>query len=215
MVGSEVCSLRRRSHGDDLILARAAGRRTEVEVLVDFVSGTKSAKEAFTDMVNSILNELTRMSIQKAITNPLSQMLGLGDSGGGGGLLGSLFGNNSGSGWMSDLFGSFSLFHDGGVVGQPTSATMTAPFSVFASAPRYHSGGVAGGSPWLGPDEVPIIAKKGEVVLPQDKPRSGNSDRPVTVVMNITTPDANSFRQSQGQMAAEMARAVTRGRRNL
>nr|CAX84098.1 similar to phage-related minor tail protein [uncultured bacterium] len=191
------------------------GLKSLEDGLVDFVSGTKSAKEAFTDMVSSILNELTRMSIQKAITNPLSQMLGLSDGGGsGGGLFGAIFGNNSGSGWMSDLFGSFSLFHDGGVVGQPTSAAMTAPFSLFASAPRYHSGGVAG-APWLGPDEVPIIAKKGEVVIPQDKLRPGSSDRPVTVVMNITTPDANSFRQSQGQMAAEMARAVTRGRRNL
>jgi phage-related minor tail protein len=36
-----------------------------------------------------------------------------------------------------------------------------------------------------------------------------------TVTVNITTPDAESFRQSQGQVAALIARAVSRGQRNL
>jgi phage-related minor tail protein len=35
------------------------------------------------------------------------------------------------------------------------------------------------------------------------------------VVVNISTPDAQSFRQSQGQVAAMVARAVERGQRNL
>ncbi len=147
--------------GFDLV---SHGLKSLEDSLADFVSGTKPAKEAFTDMANSILNELTRIAIQKAITNPLSQMLGLGGDGGSG-LIGALFGDGDGSGWMSDLFGSFSLFHDGGVVGMPTSGTTMAPVSVFASAPRYHGGGVAG-APWLRPDEVPIIAKRGEVVIP-------------------------------------------------
>ena len=38
---------------------------------------------------------------------------------------------------------------------------------------------------------------------------------PVTVVMNITTPDAGGFRRSQGQIAAEAARALERARRDL
>jgi hypothetical protein len=38
---------------------------------------------------------------------------------------------------------------------------------------------------------------------------------PVSVTMNITTPDAPSFRQSQGQIAADMARSIERARRNL
>ena len=32
--------------------------------------------------------------------------------------------------------------------------------------------------------------------------------------MNIQTPDAESFRKSQSQIAAQMARAMTRGQRN-
>jgi lambda family phage tail tape measure protein len=35
------------------------------------------------------------------------------------------------------------------------------------------------------------------------------------VTVNISTPDAMSFRQSQGQVAAMVARAVSRGQRNL
>jgi phage-related minor tail protein len=37
----------------------------------------------------------------------------------------------------------------------------------------------------------------------------------VHVTVNITTPDAKSFRQSQSQLAAMMARAIERGQRNL
>ena len=45
---------------------------------------------------------------------------------------------------------------------------------------------------------------------------SRRDDRaPVTVVMNITTPDAAGFRRSQGQIAAEAARAIQRARRDL
>jgi phage-related minor tail protein len=35
-----------------------------------------------------------------------------------------------------------------------------------------------------------------------------------SVTVNISTPDAQSFRQSQGQVAAMVARAVERGNRN-
>ncbi len=38
--------------------------------------------------------------------------------------------------------------------------------------------------------------------------------RPVNVVMNITTPDAEGFRRSQGQIAAQVTRALGRGQRN-
>jgi phage-related minor tail protein len=37
----------------------------------------------------------------------------------------------------------------------------------------------------------------------------------VNVTVNIVTPDAASFARSQSQIAALMARAVSRGQRNL
>jgi phage-related minor tail protein len=42
----------------------------------------------------------------------------------------------------------------------------------------------------------------------------GGGGRPVQVVMNIQTPNAESFRRSQSQIAAQMARALSRGQRN-
>ncbi len=38
---------------------------------------------------------------------------------------------------------------------------------------------------------------------------------PVRIVMNITTPDAESFRRSEAQVSASLARAVARGQRSL
>ena len=45
--------------------------------------------------------------------------------------------------------------------------------------------------------------------------RAGGGGGSVNVTMNISTPDADSFRRSQSQVAAEMNRAIQRGRRNL
>lgn len=60
------------------------------DALLDVISGTKSAKEAFADMAKSILADLIRIQIRASITGPLAAALG----GGGGplGFLGGLFG---------------------------------------------------------------------------------------------------------------------------
>ena len=43
----------------------------------------------------------------------------------------------------------------------------------------------------------------------------GAGGRPVQVVMNIQTSDVEGFRRSQGQIAAQMSRAIARGQRNF
>lgn len=46
--------------------------------------------------------------------------------------------------------------------------------------------------------------------------RAGNGPaRPATITVNISTPDADSFRRSEAQVAAALARAVARGSRGL
>lgn len=45
--------------------------------------------------------------------------------------------------------------------------------------------------------------------------RMGGGDAGRGVTVNISTPDVEGFRQSQGQVAAMIARAVQRGQRNL
>lgn len=42
----------------------------------------------------------------------------------------------------------------------------------------------------------------------------GGGGQSVNVVMNISTPDAEGFRRSQSQIAAQMGRALARGQRN-
>jgi hypothetical protein len=37
----------------------------------------------------------------------------------------------------------------------------------------------------------------------------------VSITVNVSTPDAESFRRSEGQIAAMLSRAVSRGQRNL
>jgi hypothetical protein len=44
---------------------------------------------------------------------------------------------------------------------------------------------------------------------------SGRGSRGLNVVFNVTTPDAQSFRRSEGEVAAMLARAVGRGQRGL
>ncbi|MCA0278445.1 MAG: phage tail length tape measure family protein [Proteobacteria bacterium] len=56
------------------------------------------------------------------------------------------------------LSGSWGLFHEGGVAGYATSFRSGVDPRVFAGAPRYHNGGIAG-------DEVPAILRRGEPVF--------------------------------------------------
>ena len=45
--------------------------------------------------------------------------------------------------------------------------------------------------------------------------RGGGGGRPVSVTVNVTTPDAESFRRSEAQVSAALARAVARGQRGM
>jgi lambda family phage tail tape measure protein len=159
--------------------------------LVGFIS---TGKLEFQGLADSILADLARMTVRQTITAPLAGALQSAFAGGG-------------------LFG---LFHEGGVVGDSAPAVRYAEAAVFEHAPRYHGGGFAGSG--LLPDEVPIIARRGELVVPPERvvreEKSAREQRPITVVVNVTAADASSFRASQGQIAADMARAIDRASRN-
>lgn len=44
---------------------------------------------------------------------------------------------------------------------------------------------------------------------------TGGGERAVQVTLNVTTPDVDGFRRSEGQVSAMLARAVGRGRRGM
>jgi lambda family phage tail tape measure protein len=161
------------------------------DALVGFIA---TGKLEFQGLADSILADLTRMTVRQTITAPIAGAL-----------------QNAFAG-----AGTVGVFHRGGVVGERAPAVRYAEAAVFEHAPRYHGGGFAGSG--LLPDEVPIIARRGELVVPSERivreEKSAREQRPITVVVNVTAADAGSFRASQGQIAADMARAIDRASRN-
>jgi hypothetical protein len=75
----------------------------------------------------------------------------------------------SGGGFFSGIWDFItSIFHSGGVVGSGSAPSRRVPSFVFHGAPRLHTGG------FIGPGEVPIIARAGETVLtPQQMAQLG------------------------------------------
>jgi lambda family phage tail tape measure protein len=153
--------------------------------LVDFVT---TGKLNFQDLANSILRDLARIAIRQAIAGAATQAML-----------------------------AAAVLHEGGAVGAGVPSRSVSPM-LFATAPRYHGGGIAG----LMPDEVPAILQRGEVVIPKggfrgeggggsdDQPPKLSTLQPITVNMTVMTRDAESFRQSRGQIMGDLAVSLAR-----
>ena len=87
-------------------------------------------------------------------------------------------------------------FAKGGVVSSPTSFPMRGGSGLMGEA---------------GPEAIMPLSRGTDGKLGV---QMGGGGRPVTVVMNITTPDVQGFQRSQSQIAAEAGRALGRGQRN-
>ena len=97
--------------------------------------------------------------------------------------------------------GSFSQgrimpFAQGGVVSSPTQFPMRGGTGLMGEA---------------GPEAIMPLARGADGSLGVKASAGG---RPVTVVMNIQTPDVQGFQRSQSQIAAQAMRALSRGQRN-
>ncbi|MGX0879434.1 hypothetical protein ACSSV4_004143 [Roseovarius sp. MBR-154] len=152
----------------------------------------KTGKLDFGDLVTSMIADLAKLAARRFILGPIANALS-GALGGAGGL----FAN---------------ILHAGGVVGAPGPGRMV-PALVFANAPRMHSGGFAG----LRPDEVPAILQRGERVLSRREVAGFGQGQSSVPAVNVTiiARDADSFRQSRTQVAADIARAVSLGQRGI
>lgn len=87
-------------------------------------------------------------------------------------------------------------FANGGVVSSPTMFPMRGGTGLMGEA---------------GPEAIMPLARGADGKLGV---RTQGGGRAVNVVMNISTPDVQGFRRSQGQIAAQMSRALGRGNRN-
>lgn len=124
-------------------------------------NGWVAARNAFLQFASDFLIQIGQMIVKQMILNALKAAFG-------GTPFGSLIGVGTG--------------HTGGVVGSARVGSGNYAKSVdpvvFSGAQKYHTGGIVG----LAPDEVPIIAKKGEEMLTEDDPRhrlnGGRSNNP-------------------------------------
>ncbi|GGC21256.1 hypothetical protein GCM10011363_42370 [Marivita lacus] len=148
----------------------------------------KTGKLDFRDLVTSMIADLAKLAARRFIHGPIANAL---------------------SGALGSAGGIFAdILHAGGMVGSPGPGRMVPAFA-FAAAPRMHAGGWAG----LRPDEVPAILQRGERVLSRREAQSYGAGGGVNVT--IMARDAESFRQSRTQIAADIARAVSLGRRGM
>ncbi|WP_319529364.1 phage tail tape measure protein [uncultured Cohaesibacter sp.] len=111
------------------------------------------------------------------------------------GLFATLGLGNAGS---SSLFGSLLPFANGGVVNGTTLFPMQSGLGMMGEA---------------GAEAIMPLQRGADGSL--GVAMHGAGSRPVSVVMNVSTPDVASFAKSENQIATKLARAVGRGRRGL
>jgi len=109
-----------------------------------------TGKLGWKDFANAVIEQIVRIQMQKAVAGLLTSAM-------------------SYEGFNFESFGPSTIgtMHVGGVVGDPFKQTTAVDPAVFAGAPRYHVGGIAG----LKPGEVPAVLMRGEEVLTADDPR--------------------------------------------
>lgn len=157
-----------------------------------FASGVVEGKR-FEDVLRSIgtsLSQTLLKSALKPLQSTISSWLGSGMNS-----LAGLFSGGMGGGGSSPV----SFFADGGVVAAPSYFAMGRGLGVMGER-----GAEAIMPLSRGPDGKLGVRAAG-----------GSERRPVSVTVQVSTPDADSFRRSEAQVSAAIARAVARGNRAL
>lgn len=146
--------------------------------------------DSLSDTLRSLALDLSKLALRGAL-QPLT------------GAIGNAF---------SDALGGAFGFAKGGVVGGP----MPQPFAaggVIASPISFPLGGERTGiAGEAGPEAIMPLARGADGRLGV---RAASGGGTVAITFNVTTPDAESFRRSEGQIAAMLSRTVSRGQRNL
>ncbi|MCS0501093.1 phage tail tape measure protein [Ancylobacter mangrovi] len=117
---------------------------------------------------------------------------------------------------FQNLLGGTLGFANGGVIGAAPGGGRVVPFAQggVVAAPSYFP--LAGG-------RTGLMGESGaEAILPLRRGPDGrlgvaaqDQGRTVNVTVNVSTPDASSFRRSEAYLSGLVARAVTRGERSL
>lgn len=145
------------------------------------------ASEALELVGQSIINSAYSAAI-RPVTDRLGGLLGAGLAS-----IGAVAGFAEGGAFTQ---GRVMPFAKGGVVTGPTTFPMRGGTGLMGEA---------------GPEAILPLTRGADGSLGV---RSDGRSRAVHVVMNVTTPDVSAFQRSQGQIAAQMGRALARGQRN-
>jgi hypothetical protein len=143
--------------------------------------------DALRTVANSMINTAYNAAV-KPVADHFGGLLAQGVSGMMSGLL--PFANGA-----SFAQGRVMTFANGGVVTSPTTFPMRGGTGLMGEA---------------GPEAIMPLTRGPDGRLGVQAQSGGKS---VTVVMNISTPDVEGFRRSEGQIAARMARALGQGQR--
>lgn len=132
-------------------------------------------------------------SVYGVAMKPVQDAVGGAVANGLNGLLGGLFPFEKGGSFAQ---GRVMPFARGGVVASPTMFPMRNGRGLMGEA---------------GPEAIMPLTRGADGRLGVQAQGGG---RPVSIVMNVSTPDVQGFARSQSQIAAQMARALARGDRN-
>ena len=144
------------------------------------------------DVMRGLARDIVGQSLNAAL-RPVQNALGSGLNG----LVGSLMGAFSFAQGGAFSAGRVRAFAKGGIVDGPTAFAMRGGAGLMGEA---------------GPEAVMPLTRGPDGRL--GVAASGGSAGPV-VTINITTPDIEGFQRSRGQIAAQLARAVSRGNSRL
>ena len=94
--------------------------------------------------------------------------------------------------------------HTGSIIGQSGGSGRIFPMAAFATAPRFHTGGI------IGSDEVPAILQKGEGVFTQEQMKAlgGMSKAAPEVVVNVINQSGQAVTAQQGNTRFDGRRMV-------
>jgi hypothetical protein len=122
---------------------------------------------------------------------------------------------------VTNHFGGLLAQGVGGLVENILPFANGAPFSQGRVMPFATGGIVSGATPFGMRGGMGVMGEAGpEAIMPLARGPDGKlgvrgaGGGGQTIVMNITTPDVSGFQRSQGQIAAQMTRALGRGQRN-
>lgn len=143
------------------------------------------------DALGSVRDSMVQTAYNAAI-RPIANGLGNVLAGSVGGLVETLLPFADGAPFSQ---GRVMPFANGGIVSSTTAFGMRGGLGIMGEA---------------GPEAIMPLARGADGKLGV----RGSGGGGPSIVMNITTPDAQSFQRSQGQIAAQVTRALNRGQRN-